>query len=110
MKKICVLFLVIFFASFSYAEGKYDFVMVSSGSSGNWGTIRYDTETGRSWVVRAGIFVELLEKVIPPKGDYKISMVQTKKSWGATRLDVNTGKGWYLKESMWIPILESSNN
>lgn len=105
--KVYLLFFTLLFSSTTLAEDKYKIIMNESGS-GNWGAIRFNPETGQSWMVKGGIFVEMLEQELPGKSEYIIEMAKTRNTWGAIRMDVKSGKSWYYKDKMWTKILESN--
>jgi hypothetical protein len=104
-----IIFLSLFLVSlFTHSNENYRIEMVSSNSSGGWGAIRYAPDTGRSWLIKGGVFIEISEKSTLSKGSYVVKMVKTKKGWGATRIETSLGKGWFLINGMWKPVLESS--
>ena len=94
-------------ANQSLAEASYKVTMTSSGSGG-WGAIRYQTTTGQSWFVKSGVLIEVLERSVPPEGNYQVTMSATKKGWGAVRIENNSGKMWYIKDRMWLPLLTAT--
>lgn len=104
-----IIFLVLFsVSSLTQANDNYTIEMVSSNSSGGWGAIRYSPDTGKSWLMKGGVFIEILDKYALLKGNYLVKMVKTRKGWGATRIEKSSGKGWFLTNGTWKPVLESS--
>jgi len=86
--KYIFLTLVLLMSPFVSANDKFAMEMITSNSSGGWGAIRFETETGKSWLIKGGIFVEIAERRRLAKGKYIINMVTTRKGWSATRMDV----------------------
>ncbi|GGY57622.1 hypothetical protein GCM10011297_32940 [Bacterioplanes sanyensis] len=111
MKKLTIAATVylaaLFLASEALADTSYKVAMTSSGSGG-WGAIRYQTSTGQSWFVKNGVLIEVLERSVPPKGNYQVTMSATQKGWGAVRIENHSGKMWYIKDRMWQPLLTAS--
>jgi len=105
--KLFLLLLTILFSNTALATEKYKLVMNESGS-GNWGAIRYEPTTGRSWHVKDSIFIEILEQELPEKSNYIIKIAKTNRTWSAVRMDTNSGKAWIFKDKMWKKILESN--
>lgn len=90
-------------ASDSPHSNTYRLVMNESGT-GKWGAIRYHPETGQSWYIKGGEFVEILEQQLPSRSSYQVYMARTNKGWGAIRLDTVSGKTWFLKNSQWLSV------
>ena len=109
MYKVLAL-IVVLFSPLTFSSPQklpaYDIVMVERGG-GDWRAIRYKPETGQSWYIRHGLFIELLEQKIIPKSEYKIVMSKHKGGWGAVRLDVISGDTWKLKNETWMKVKEA---
>jgi hypothetical protein len=84
----------------------YDVVLVER-TGGDWRAIRYMPATGRSWYIRNGVFIELLEKSLIPESKYKIVTTKHKAGWAAVRLDMVSGDAWKLKSEIWVKIKET---
>jgi hypothetical protein len=110
MHKILALVIAVLFSPLTFSSSAespaYDIVMVERGVGG-WRAIRYKPDTGQSWYIRHGLFIELLEQKIIPKSEYKILMSTHKEGWGAVRLDINSGDTWKLKSEIWVKIKEA---
>lgn len=110
MYKVLLIAITVLFSPFTFSDSKespaYEIVMVERGVGG-WRAIRYKPDTGQSWYIRNGLFIELLEQKIIPESKYKILMSTHKKGWGAVRLDTVSGDTWKLKGEMWVKIKEA---
>lgn len=92
---------------FTHADDKYRLEMTSSNySQSSWGAIRYIPETGQSWFLKGDSLIEIMEKSIPPRGEYQVKMVETKKGWAAARINKETGEIWRMKGQIWQPLSE----
>ena len=107
MKKLLIL-LVIVFISISvcgFAEDNFELEMVQTASN-DWGAIRYDVVTGKSWFVERGNWVQFQENANPPNSSYKVKMISLDNGWSAIRYDVKTGASWRAKSGAWVKMTE----
>jgi len=73
-------------------------------AKGAWILLRYDTQSGNTWLADGGRWVALEEAEVLPAARYQVQMLradQDLKGYVAVRIDRLSGKSWWLNDRRW---------
>lgn len=73
-------------------------------AKGEWILLRYDTQSGDSWLADGGRWMALSEDEGLPSARYQVQMLradQDLKGYVAVRIDQLSGKSWWLNDRRW---------
>ena len=103
--KLSFLFVLISIYSSSYAEaqGRYELYTQAYGN-GFHVELKLDNQTGKTWVLKNNMFIQIAEKSEPPAASYKIILSPVGDTWSAFRLDSDSGSTWVLDTDIWHAI------
>lgn len=108
---ISIAFLCFTSLSFAHSEKKQYEISISENGYGTntWSAIRYEVNSGRSWISLKGTMTEIKEEKPLKKSIYKVESIATRNGWGSFRIDTKTGASWYYKDKSWVKYLEVSD-
>lgn len=86
-------------------EGPFEVILSSYNKGTEYIIMKYNRETGETWIRGNDGFESLPENQKIPESLYQITITDYNSGWLATRIDTRSGKTWTLRAGKWFELM-----